>query len=74
MGRLLWIVALASSLAACAGTSGATAGPSYHFRGSDITAVNRQATAYCQRQDKPAYLQAVRRDGGENVAVYQCGN
>lgn len=76
MGRFLWMAAVASSLAACAATSdaGATAAVSYRFRGSDITAVNRQATAYCQQQGKPAYLQAVRHDGSENVAVYQCGS
>lgn len=76
MRRILCILAATLGLAACTGRA-EVAGPvlSYRFHGSDITGVNRQATQDCaRRQRAPAYLEAVTRDGQDNVAVYQCGS
>ena len=74
MRRILCPLAVALSLAACAGgTEDAVPTLSYRFHGSDITEVNRQATQDCAQQHETAYLQAVKRDSQDNVAVYQCG-
>jgi hypothetical protein len=47
-------------------------GISYRLSGSDMSAANRQADAYCQQYGKRATLDKVSPTGNDNVASYEC--
>jgi hypothetical protein len=69
---LLALVALAACQSAPAPGDATPPGISYRLSGSDLSATNRQADAYCQQYGKRAALDKVSPTGNDNVASYEC--
>lgn len=69
---LLAIVALAGCQSASAPAVVTPPGISYRLNGSDMSATNRQADAYCQQYGRRAVLDKVSPTGNDNVASYEC--
>lgn len=65
MSRLWLIVALATALTACTGSS-------YTVEGANIENANERATRYCGNQDATAELEQVHQKGSTSVQTYRC--
>ena len=77
MGRVLLLVALAGSIAACSSGPPQAAGQappgiSYRIEGDNIAGANQRADQYCQQYGRHARLQTVNHSGSDNIAVYAC--
>lgn len=68
----LMIVALAGCQSRAAPADATPPGISYRLSGSDMSATNRQADAYCRQYGRRAALDKVSPTGNDNVASYEC--